>query len=321
MSLLNFKGVTHASVVPVLSGLLIILHGDVFSQVFGIRRPNIWYLQATPSVSFFLGHTGVDEAAGTTVSDILRWGAGMTLTIGANARRFSMAGNLRMEYQESHASEALPVKGPSIFDLAIRALYSLKSDSTTNFGMAFQGGCYTALMPETGGDGTVTRRFFDPAALYEGVFLSREDQFGRRGQMKSSFQLGYSMQQLVTRGGDDQSGGNVGQTGGGSSQNMGLTGLVALEFLQQTSSAQGQGVGPALSISLGAKGFKKEPGFKSWEKSRVEGALRLGIGFVNIVEFVTAAEVVYDSDISPRRELRTTLSISLKYDAAISGIL
>jgi len=304
-----------------LAGLLLLCpRCETFSQVFGLRRPNIWYAQATPSLSIFFSHTGIDQPAGTTVSDLLCWGAGLTFDIGATTRRLSAASHLRLDYEESHSSDAPVVKGPSIFDLTIRSLYTILADSATNFGMALQGGCYTALLPETGGTGEITRRFFDPASLYEGLFVSREDQFGRRNPLKLSFQAGYSLQQLTYGKSDNAAASVGGRIGGSSTQNAGLTALFALELVLQGVTADQQPAG-SFFVSLSAKGFRKETGFSDWKKSRAECAARIGFDVFRILEFVTAAELVYDSDISPRRDLKTTVSIGIKYAAAFSGNL
>lgn len=302
-----------------LASFLILLSGEAYSQVFGIRRPNIWYLQATPGLAILLAHTGIDESGGTAVSDVFRWGASMNLDFGATARRFSVPNHLRLEYQESHSSGNLPVKGPSIFEFAARPTYDLKKDSTTSVGVAFQGGCYTALLPETQGDGVTTREFFNPASLYEGVFLSREDQIGRQNQLKISSQVGYSAQQLVYRRSPDLTSGGVAQTGETSSQNSGLTAFLAIEFVQQASPSSDQADGNKFFLNLSVKGFKKDSDFKAWKNSRVEGSMRVGLNFLKFLAFVSGAELVYDSDISPRRELRTSLFLSFRYNLDLSG--
>ncbi len=296
------------------------VQSTAFAQVFGIRRPNIWYLQVSPSLNLFLGHTGIDGSSGTTVSDVLRWGAEATIDAGANARKLTFAAHLRLEYQESHSSEEPVVKGPSVFDLAVRALYSPRRDSTTVFGLAVQGGCYTVFLPETQAYGLSTKTFFNPASLYEALLISREDQFGQQNQLKTSFQLGYSLQQSVSTESEAEGITGSSQSTGTNAQNVGLTAVVAVEFLRQAWTADQHEAG-SFFAGISAKGFKKEVGFKNWKNSRIEGAGRIGFSVFQFLEFVTAVELVYDSDISPRRELRTTVTIGLKYDMAFSGKL
>ena len=302
-----------------LAFLLILYSCEAYSQVFGIRRPNTWYAEATPGLALYLGHTGIDESGGTTVSDVFRWGASMNLDFGATARRFAVGNHLRLEYQESYSSGNPKVKGPSIFEFATRPIYDLHKDSTSSFGVAFQGGCYTALFPETQGGSTETREFFNPASLYEGVFLSREDQIGHLNQLRISSQLGYSAQQLVYRHTSDESPGILPQTGGTGSSNSGLTAFLTIEFVRQASPSYDQADAGRFFLNLSVKGFKKDSDFKEWKTSRVESSMQVGINFLKFLAFVSGADLVYDSNISPRRELRTSISLSFKYHLDLSG--
>lgn len=291
----------------------------VNSQVFGFRRPNVWYVQTSPSLGFFLGHSGMDLESGTTVSEIFSWGAGLNVDFGANARRFSFNNTLRMEYVESHAADMIPVKGPSLFEFATRPAYTLVRDTSSSLGMAFQGGCNTALTQETNSDGGTTRKFFDPANVYEGLFLSADVLAGGQGELRMSFQFGYSLQQLIYQAGNEtQEEGGFGQDGANSSGG-GATAFLAISYTQRTVPSITEQRQMGFFADLSIKGFRKEPGFADMKQSRVEGSLRVGLDVFQFVEFLTSAEVIYDSSISPRRELRTSVSINFRYNMDLSG--
>ena len=295
--------------VLLLASLLILLSSESYSQVFGLRRPNTWFVHATPGAAFFFGYTGMDEPEGSTVSDVFRWGARMDLDFGATARRFAFGNHLRLDYQQSYSSGSPTVKGPSIFDFATRSTYELQKDSSTSFGVAFQGGCYTSLFPQTQGG-----EFFNPASLYEGVFLSREDQIGHQNQLKISSQLGYSAQQLVYRNSPDSA-------SSGGTHNGGPTAFLALEFVRQASPSNDQAEPDKFFLNLSVKGFKKDSDFKEWKNSRVESSMQVGISFLRFLALVSGVDLVYDSDIATRRELRTSISLSFKYNLDVGGQL
>jgi len=75
----------------------------------------------------------------------------------------------------------------------------------------------------------------------------------------------------------------------------------------------------AFFAELTVKGFRKESDFKDMKNSRVEGSMRVGFNIFEFLDFLTSADVIYDSDISPRRELRTSVSINFKYDLNLMG--
>jgi hypothetical protein len=186
-------------------------------------------------------------------------------------------------------------------------------------GVAFQGGCNTALTQETNSDGATTRKFFNPANVYEGLFLSADAVVGGQGELRMSFQFGYSLQQLVYEAGPEASvGGGAGQVDENSSGG-GSTAFLAISYSQRTVPSITEQRQMGFFADLSIKGFRKEPGFADMKKSRVEGSLRVGLSVFQFVEFLTSAEVIYDSNISPRRELRTSVSINFRYNMDLSG--
>jgi hypothetical protein len=151
------------------------------------------------------------------------------------------------------------------------------------------------------------------------VFLSREDQIGRQNQLKISSQIGYSAQQLVYRKSPDSSSTGGAQTGG--THNGGPTAFLAIEFVRQASAVNDQAEGDRFFLDLSVKGFKKDSDFNKWKNSRVESAMQVGINFLKFLALVSGVDLVYDSDLSPRRELRTSISLSFKYNFEFGGQL
>ncbi len=298
--------------------LSLLVVNSLTAQVFGFRRPNVWYVQPRPSLGIYLGHSGLDISSGTTVSDVFCWGAGLDLSFGANFNRFAFNNALRMEYEESHSTGQLPVKGPSLFEYAMRPVYNFMRDSASSVGVAFQGGVNTALTQETNTDGATTRNFFDPASLYEGLFLSADAGVGGAGELRMSFQLGYSLQQLVYRNPWEPPEGSYEQarvnTSGG-----GTTAFISIAYQQRAFPTGNQMQQILFFAELTLKGFRKEPDFKEIKNSRVEMSMRMGLNVLEFLEFVTKADVIYDSSISPRRELRTSISFNFKYNMDLSG--
>jgi hypothetical protein len=293
-----------------------VLADGLYAQVFGFRKPNVWYVEPQPRLGFFLSHSGMDLSSGTTVSNVFCWGIGLDLRFGANFRRLSLNNSLRLQYVESHTTDNLPVKGPSLFEFAMRPAYSLLRDSSSTIGVAFQGGCNTALTRESDAQGNTTRKFFDPGSLYEGIFVSADKAFGGGHELQMSLQLGYSLQQLVYRTrGDASSEGMSGQpttnwSGGGS------TAFFTIAYNQREATLDKQ---LAFFSDLSIKGFRKEPGFKDIKNSRVEATMRVGINILEFLDFLTSVDLIYDSSISPRRELRTSVSFNFKYNIDLSG--
>jgi hypothetical protein len=302
-----------------LAALWIVLTDGVGAQVFGFRRPNVWYVQPQPSLGFYLGHSGMDLAAEKTVSDVFCWGAGLDLRFGANFRRLSFNNNLKMRYVESHTTGQIPIKGPSVFEFATRPTYNLLRDTSSAVGVAFQGGWNTALTQETDGGGRTTRKFFDPASIYEGLFISGDAAFGSQRELQVSVQLGYSLQQLKYRSPSDGSGdGSGGQakenwSGGGS------TAFLSVAYNQREVLSENPQRVIVFFADMTLKGFRKEPGFSDIKNSRVEASMRVGLNVLEYIDFLTSAEVIYDSNVSPRRELRTSVSVNFKYNIDLAG--
>ena len=297
-----------------LTMMSILFAGSLNAQVFGFRRPNAWYVQPQPSLGFYLGHSGMDLSSEQTVSDVFCWGAGLDLRFGANFRRLAFNNSVRMRYVESHTTKQLPVKGPSIFEFATRPTYVVLRDTSTTVGLAFQGGFNTALTQETNTEGATTRKFFDPGSLYEGLFLSADATFGGMRELQMSFQLGYSLQQLVYRSATDTQGESPGAprrvnwSGGGS------TAFFSIAYNQREVMSENQQMAIALFADLTIKGFRQEPGFRDIKKSRVESSMRVGFNIFEFLDFLTTADIIYDSNVSPRRELRTSVSVNFKYN-------
>ncbi len=289
------------------------------AQVFGFRRPNAWYIQPEPSLGFYLGHSGMDIATGQTVSDVFCWGAGLDLRFGGNFRRFSFNNSLRMQYEESHTTGQIPVRGPSLFEFATRPTYTLMHDTSSALALAFQGGFNTALTQETNTEGNTTRNLFDPGSIYEGLFLSADQSFGGGHELLMSFQLGYSLQQLVYQTPSNASGQ---QSGGGQTANWsgaGTTAFFSVAYNRREVAAENQTQQIAFFADLTVKGFRKESDFSDMKNSRVEGSMRVGFNIFEFLDFLTSADVIYDSNISPRRELRTSVSVNFKYNLDLMG--
>ena len=302
-----------------LAVLWMVLTNCLNAQVFGFRRPNVWYIQTQPSLGFYLGHSGMDLAAEKTVSDVFCWGAGLDLRFGANFRRLAFNNSLKLRYVESHTSGQLPIKGPSVFEFATRPTYNLLRDTSSALGLAFQGGCNTALTQETDAEGRTTRQFFDPASVYEGLFLSADAAFGGGRELLVSFQLGYSLQQLVYRFPSDESGEGLGGQTRANSSGGGSTAFLSIAYNQREMFSENQQRQIAFFADFTIKGFRKEPGFQDIKNSRVEASMRVGLNLLEFLDFLTSAEVIYDSNVSPRRELRTSLSVNFKYNIDLMG--
>jgi hypothetical protein len=261
----------------------------------------------------------MDLSAEKTVSEVFCWGAGLDLRFGANFRRLAFNNSLKMRYVESHTTGKIPIKGPSVFEFATRPTYSLLRDTISTIGLAFQGGCNTALTQETDAEGGTTRKFFDPASVYEGLFLSADAAWGGGRELQMSFQLGYSLQQLVYR---FPSGGSDEGLGGQSKANWsggGSTAFFSIAYNQREVFPGNQQRQLAFFADLTIKGFRKEPGFQDIKNSRVEASMRVGFNVFEFLDFLTSAEVIYDSNVSPRRELRTNVSVNFKYNIDLGG--
>jgi hypothetical protein len=214
----------------------------------------------------------------------------------------------------------LPLKGPSTFEFATRPLYRLLRNTSFDLDLAFQGGCYSALLPETNTSGETIRRFFNPAALYEGLFLSKEKTYGENQELQISFQLGYAFQQLVYRSASPADHeGLPGWSGRESSQGNGLASFLAVEFVPMSVVDEDQKTILAFSTSLLFKAFRKRPDASDLKDSRVEAFLRTRLTVFDLVDLVSGLEVIYDNAIDPRRELRTTVAINLRYNIDLSN--
>ncbi|HUN66695.1 MAG TPA: hypothetical protein VMW43_11400 [Bacteroidota bacterium] len=297
--------------------LLLCIPATGDAQVFGLRRPNVWYLTTQPALGFFLGHSGMDLSSGTTVSDVFRWGAGLDMKFGANMRKLSFNNSLRLQYVESHTTDQQTVRGPSVFEFATRPVYGLLRDTAVTLGAAFQGGCNTALAQETDGSGRTTRKFFDPASVYEGLFLSTDAVFGDRHELQMSVQLGYSLQQLVYQTAGENTGGDLNQSGNWSGGGSTAFFTVAYNRKDQLSANQTDQI--SFFTDLSVKIFRKETGFQDLTNSRVEGTMRMGFALLQFLDFLTTADLIYDSNISPRRELRTSVSLNFTYNIDLGG--
>jgi hypothetical protein len=311
----------------VLLVLAVLSISTVTSQVFSYKRQNSWQLGAIPSVGFFYGHTGVDDNSAVSVSDVFRWGAGLVVDAGVNGSRVSFSNRLRLEYQESHSTGQLPIRGPSTFEFTTRSSYKLLPDPAVGVDLAFQGGCYSALVDETNSDGETTRSFFDPAYFYEGLFFSRDDSYGQRGQFKTSFQIGYSLQQLVYKNEDrvadlideTQSSAGYDVNGTGSTKGNGLTSFASFDYSPiPLVDEQGESI-VAFNMTLNLKAFLKKPGFQDYADSRVEAFFWTSLSFYDLLDLVSGIEMIYDNAIAGRRELRTSVSLNFRYNIDLGG--
>ncbi len=294
--------------------------GTLCSQVFTYKRQSRLQAVLVPSLGLYAGHTGVDGVSGTSVNDVLRWGAGLTFDAGITYPRFTFSNRLRLEYQESHSTGQLPIKGPSTFEFTTRPLYKLLRDSGFDLDLALQAGCYSALLPETNSEGDVLRRFFDPASLYEGLFLSKENSYGEKQELQISFQIGYAFQQLVYKETAPNEISNAPEWANNvSSHGNGLASFLAMDFTPLNLIDQHQKTILAFSANLMIKAFRKGPGTQDLSDSRVEAFLRTRLSVFDLVDLVSGLEMIYDNAIAPRRELRTTVSINIRYNIDLSN--
>jgi len=293
-----------------------------YGQINAYKRRHKWNFSAEPSFGFYIGYTGLDNAFGDDVSDLLRWGLGLRMEADYQATAYAIAADLRMEYQQSHSSGRYPQKGPSILEFNLRPLYKLVRSLDHPINVSMQAGVYTALLPEVSTDEITIRKFFDPAALYEGMFIQQEYGYNEPSDIRVSYQVGYAFQQLVYSGTRDQS--DIAATAlsgipAESQAGNGLAAIVSLEYTPPASLDEHGSPIVGFDVSWNLKALNKRVSLFGWRESRVESSFRATLSLFKYFDFVNSIDLVYDSDIAYRRELRTNLSFNIRYNLDLSS--
>jgi hypothetical protein len=308
----------------VISVILICIQ-SLNAQIFTYKRESPWLADVTPRFGLMLTHTGIDDSYGQSAADLFRWGAGLTGTFGFDGREFGLNTLVRMEYQQAHANGKLPIKGPSIFQVMARPLYKLFRPPAMYLNLSFQIGLLTALLPEMDEEGETISEFFNPAATYEGLYLDREDVLGLRNDLRLHYQVGYAFQQLHYRDPGrlrEQLGYpafTTATTSAYSAQSStsiadnGVSALFSLDYRPLQILNEQQRLVAVFSAMLDVRLFKKEGVAGGIAQSRVEGYLNTSLTLWEHLEFLNSIELIYDSAISKRRQLRSSVSINYRY--------
>ncbi|MBI5471204.1 MAG: hypothetical protein HY961_02535 [Ignavibacteriae bacterium] len=280
--------------------LLFVVFSDLCSaQVFGYKRQSKWQFKMSPRIGVLLSYSGVDDAYNKSVSDLLSWETGLEADAGYSASSFLWGNKIRIAYRQSHSSDKLPIKGPSIFEFTTRPVYKLFKTASSSVDLSLQGGITTAFLPETGAEGERIREFFNPASLYEGIFLHREDILGDNGQFTVNLQLGYAFQQTTYR---DQSVLYDPQSAGfSSSTDNGLAMMISLLYAPVPVFDENQKNVVSFNAALDLKVFKKRSSAREYANARVESSLRTSLSIFETFQISNSIDLMYDSAISPRR--------------------
>ncbi len=296
---------------------LVLLSELADAQVFGYKRQSKWQFKMSPRMGVLLSYSGIDDAYSKSVSDLFSWETGLEIDGGYSGASFLWGNKLRVAYQQSHSSDKLPIKGPSIFEFTTRPVYKLFKAASSSVDLSLQGGITTAFLPETGAEGERIREFFNPASLYEGVFLHREDIIGENSQFTVNLQLGYAFQQTTYRNQsvlfDPQSAGFT------SSTDNGLALMISLLYAPVPFYDESQKNLMSFNAALDLKMFKKRNTSGEHANARVESSLRTSLSIVELFQISNSIDLIYDSAISLRRELRTSVSLNLSYTFQVGG--
>lgn len=287
------------------------------AQIFTYKRQNKWQARFTPSVGLLLNHTGIDQTEKRSVTDLIKWGLGSTIEIGVSTTRFSFGNELRLEYQQTHRNDQLPIKGPSIFKFTTQPQFKLTPGSPADLNLTLQVGVLTSLLPVKGSDGVTTREFFDPAAISEGLYLRREEAFGEAQQLRIAYEIGYAFQQLVYRTEGRQVGAqfikfpNI--------VDNGVASGISLVFSPPSTKDRNDRDVVSFNAILDVR-FQKRKGISGGlSQSRVDGEFRTSLIIFGLLEFRNSIVLEYDSALSKRRYLTTSVSMSLKYNIDLAG--
>ena len=322
---MNCRPMCRPLVIPAMTLLVALMTLEVAqAQVMAYQRKHRWLVSAEPSAGLFAAYSGFESESGNDISDLLRWGAGLRLRADYQATDYAIFSELRAEYQQSHSSGKYPQKGPSIFDLSLCPLYKLIRTTNYSLNLALQGGVYTALLPEVNTDGVTLGRFFDPAALYEGLFLQQNTGYAEETEIRFTGQIGYAFQQLVRETSTTPESEVPGDLpaaviSSGPSRGNGPAITISLEYAPQpTRDMKGSPV-VAFNAALNFKALNKRTDLLGWRESRVESYFRTTLTFLENFDFENTLDVVYDSSISFKRDLRVNFSINYRYHLDVSS--
>jgi hypothetical protein len=304
--------------------LFLFASSSLLAQVFSYKRPSRWQASLTPGFAIIFSSTGIDNSSENSVSDFFKWGAGLTFDLGIDYKKISFSNRLRMGYQQTHRTGSIPLKGPSILEFATRPVYKLLRESPFDLDLCFQAGIHTHLFPETNAEGSTTGAFLDPGATYEGVYFLKQDEYGEDKDLKITYQLGYALQQLVYKTSERVSStrtttletnpaGNL-QTISGN----GIASILSLDFTPRPIVNEKQNEVMSFRGGFVLKLFRKNNNLEDLHASRVEGLISTSLTFINLISFESQIELIYDDAISSRREMRSTLSVGIKYNLDLS---
>ncbi|MEI8134211.1 MAG: hypothetical protein WCH46_03910 [bacterium] len=271
--------------------------------------PSLWHFGFSPSIGFTFQGISKDGEE----SEDLQWLSSLQAKAGYEGSRFQFNSNLFLQYGAQVSREAPPKKVQDNFQLSL--IPSVTISDRAKLRLIFEVTGETEM-----GEGlidSVPTRFLDPLFLYEALFIGHKSMLtseNGNSQFEFVFGVGYAYQQtLANKFILEQNRKFV--------DNSGLLSDVQDQFTVE------KGYSSVLQINWNVKlaedlsfkeSFKsvamtKDDFTKNIKNSRIGSLLLASIAY-KIFSIDYTLHIIYDKNLSPRRQLDQTMVFGLKFD-------